>query len=422
MSQRLLCSLGFFCLALSMATIGAQAQYGSLPLGTLAVSGSTPCPGSGWYNYQGTYVACYVAAITNCAGASPLGVTFGYLDPVGYVKGVLVEKGVIVLHTGQGGTSPAGDDVGVPDGDFSFANYYFLQGYVVVQLAWDSDWEATQDPFPLTNPPTYGNVQQAACRPATFFNYVFNNIYVPILGTNSSAGMCGHGFSAGSAALAYSMAYYKPAPNTQWWWDNVEMLAGPAVSDMNQGCEKPVAEPIAVCPPGQWGCPAGNNSWQGGPTFVPTAAGWVGKWTNDNTCANPSLNQTSLASDQRWLQQSIVDDGTNNPVFTYPHTAMAGWLCRTLGNQQQQSCITNYHWNTCPNESSQQGQIFFQNFTQSNSPASFNLYPVDNCNGPEGVLAGTVAALQGVTGLQGVEYDMAGGGPHNQSPQCVHPH
>src|SRR5580692_8616813 len=80
MSQRLLCSLGFFCLALSMATIGAQAQYGSLPLGTLAVSGSTPCPGSGWYNYQGTYVACYVAAITNCAGASPLGVTFGYLD------------------------------------------------------------------------------------------------------------------------------------------------------------------------------------------------------------------------------------------------------------------------------------------------------------------------------------------------------
>ena len=84
-----------------------------------------------------------------------------------------------------------------------------------MQLAWDSDWEATQDPFPLTNPPTYGNVQQAACRPATFFNYVFNNIYVPILGTNSSAGMCGHGFSAGSAALAYSMAYYKPAPNTQ---------------------------------------------------------------------------------------------------------------------------------------------------------------------------------------------------------------
>jgi hypothetical protein len=154
MSQRLLCSLGFFCLALSMATIGAQAQCGSLPLGTLAVSGSTPCPGSGWYNYQGTYVACYVAAITNCAGVSPLGVTFGYLDPVGYVKGVLVEKGVIVLHTGQGGTSPAGDDVGVPDGDFSFANYYFLQGYVVVQLAWDSDWEATQDPFPLTNPPT----------------------------------------------------------------------------------------------------------------------------------------------------------------------------------------------------------------------------------------------------------------------------
>jgi hypothetical protein len=108
MSQRLLCSLGFFCLALSMATIGAQAQYGSLPLGTLAVSGSTPCPGSGWYNYQGTYVACYVAAITNCAGASPLGVTFGYLDPVGYVKGVLVEKGVICAPHRSGRNQSSG--------------------------------------------------------------------------------------------------------------------------------------------------------------------------------------------------------------------------------------------------------------------------------------------------------------------------
>jgi len=152
MSQRLLCSLGFFCLALSMATIGAQAQYGSLPLGTLAVSGSTPCPGSGWYNYQGTYVACYVAAITNCAGASPLGVTFGYLDPVGYVKGVLVEKGVIVLHTGQGGTSPAGDDVGVPDGDFSFANYYFLQGYVGCAVSLGFRLGGHARPLPVDQP------------------------------------------------------------------------------------------------------------------------------------------------------------------------------------------------------------------------------------------------------------------------------
>lgn len=73
---------------------------------------------------------------------------------------------MIILLSGQGGTTPAGDDMGVTSGDFAFADYYFKQGYVVVELEWDSDWEATQNPFPV-NPTTYGNVQLAACRPAS---------------------------------------------------------------------------------------------------------------------------------------------------------------------------------------------------------------------------------------------------------------
>jgi hypothetical protein len=430
MRKILLLTLGLLGLALAVSTLTlpAQAQYGTLSIGTIvAAKDPIACPGGGWFHYgpQAQYVLCFGAIVSNCPGANALNLTFGYLDPVGIVPGVTQEKGVIVLHSGQDGTSPAGDDVGISDGDSAFAGYYFGQGYVVVEVAWDSAWEATQDPFPVTTPPTYGNVQLAACRPATFFNYVFNNIYLPIYNNiNPQAGMCGHGFSAGSAALAYSMAYYKPPSATpQWWWDNVELLAGPAVSDMKQGCKKPLAQSVTVCGSGQWGCPQNTASWTGPPEFVGPAAGWVGAWTNDGACANPNVQLTSPESELRWLQQSIVDDGTNNPVFSYPHTAMAGWLCRSLGNLQTTSCTTDYHWNTCPNESSEQGQIFFNNFTQSNTPPVYNLYPVDNCTGPEGVAAGTVlisATNEG--GFDAISQDMAGGPLSPHGAQCQHVH
>lgn len=435
MSKKLLLTLGFVCLVLSMLTIPAQAQYGTLPIGTFTPgSNSVTCPGTGWYNYNGQYVHCFPGTVTGCTGYNNVGaavtlppatLTFGYLDPVGIVQGVTQERGVIVLLSGQDGTTPSGDPVGVSDGDWRFADYYFKQGYVIVELAWDSAWEATQSPFPITTPPTYGNIQLAACRPATFLNYVFNQLYLPIQQNHSAAGMCGHGFSAGSAAIAYAMAYYKPPSGTQWWWDNVELLVGPAVSGIKQGCKKPLAGDVTICGSGQWGCPNGTASWMGLPEFVGPAAGWVGGWTNDSTCANPSVNQTSSASELKWLQQSIVDDGTNNPVFAYPHTAMAGWLCRPpLGNQQTQSCDTDYHWSTCPNESSEQGQIFFNNFSQTNTPPVYNLYPVDSCNGPEGVAAGSVLIhTTNESGFDAISQDMAGGplAPLGAA-QCVHPH
>jgi hypothetical protein len=112
-----------------------------------------------------------------------------------------------------------------------------------------------------------------------------------------------------------------------------------------------------------------------------------------------------------------VDDGTNNPVFTYPHTAMAGWLCQSLSNQQSQSCYTNYNWMTCPNESSAQGQSYFRNFTQANSPAIYSLNPVESCNGPEGIAAGTVIST-GQGGLIAIQQNMAGGS--GVTAQCSH--
>jgi hypothetical protein len=347
---------------------------------------------------------------------------------VGLVPNLTTEKGVVILHSGQDGTTPAGDDVGISDGDFKFADYYFKQGYVVVELAWDSAWEATQDPFPVTTPPTYGNIQLAACRPATFFNYVFNTIYLPIYNQtgNQTAGMCGHGFSAGSGALAYTMAYYKPSAGTQWWWDNLELLAGPQFSDISQGCAtgSNLAPTVTVCGQNsgnQWGCKPSGVTWSDPPQYVGASIGWVQGWTNDQTCANSS--QTTAGSNLRWLQQSIVDDGTNSPVFAYPQTAMAGWVCRSIYKQEsQQQCSTAYSQTYCPNNSSAQGQIFYSTVTAGGAqPNNYAVYPVDGCTGAEGVAGGTLT-LNGQLGFTAIKQDMAGG-PNNQpAAQCVHPH
>ncbi len=65
----------------------------------------------------------------------------------------------------------------------------------------------------------------------------------------------------------------------------------------------------------------------------------------------------------------------------------------------------------CPNNSSSQGQIYYAKLTSdpNNLPqASYNIYAVQNCDGPEGV-AGTdptVAALGGENGTVAIENDM----------------
>ena len=346
---------------------------------------------------------------------------------MGWVSGLTTEKGVIVLHSGQDGTTPAGDSVGITDGDFQFADYYFQQGYEVVQLAWDSAWEATQT---FTGPPPYGNIQYAACRPATFFNYIFNQLYLPIYNKtgNQNAGMCGHGFSAGSGALAYSMAYYKSTTGS-WWWDNVELLAGPQFSDIDQGCATGpnIYNPVTVCGQNngnQWGCKLGSDApWSAMPQYVGASVGWVGGWTNDNTCANSPA--TSSQSNLRWLQQSIVDDGTNSPVFSYPHTAMSGWVCRTLQSQESATqCGEYYDQSYCPNNSSSQGQIFYAAVTANGAqPSNYSVYSVDLCNKAEGIAGGNVTYLGSEKGFVAVKQDMAGGSS-GQLPvaQCAHVH
>jgi hypothetical protein len=118
-----------------------------------------------------------------------------------------------------------------------------------------------------------------------------------------------------------------------------------------------------------------------------------------------------------------VDDGTSSPVFSYPHTAMAGWVCRTLLNQESATqCGEYYDQNYCPNNSSSQGQIFYAAVTANGAqPSNYSVYSVDVCNKAEGIAGGTVSYLGGESGFTAVKQDMAGG-LNNAPPtaQCVH--
>ena len=346
--SKLLLTLGFAVFVCCFLAVPSHAQGtwagvstgAPLSCGTLTVNSTATCPiGVGWYYYQNgdllVQMSCKTATVSSCQGATDgWQVTIGYLSPAGVI-GTAPAKGLIVLHSGDGGVEPA---------SYALTDAYFRAGYEVVQIAWTDDWEMIDDPFPITTPATYGNIQNAACRPATVFNWVYNNLLPSVQAGFSQAGMCGVGASAGSAAVAYSLAYY----GAYNWFDNVELLSGPVLSDISQGCQLPAAASVNVCglqncgaPPHtyQCGCQlgAGGSTWSLEPTYIQGAQSAVAKWTNDNTCNNTFPTFTSAQSEARWLAQSVVDQapgGSNGavPIYNYPKTAMSAWLCRSVHN------------------------------------------------------------------------------------------
>jgi hypothetical protein len=386
----------------------------TLPIGTVQnVTTLSTCPAGEWFQYtdsSGTNhpMNCVSATLASCPNVADLAFTYGYLSPAGIITGDV--KGVIVYFDGGDGTQPLAK--GSPTaGDM--VKYYFEQGYELVQIAWSSAWEATYNPFPAG---TFGNIQAAACRPATFLSYVDTKIYQPVFQANASAGMCAHGVSAGSTQILYSMTYYGAAK----FLDNVELVSGPVFGDIAQGCEEPPASPVTVCPAGQYGCELGPSpvpSWSMAPTYLEGAYENVGSWTNDNSCGVPNTT-TSSASSTRWLQQSIVDGGVNSPSYDYPATGMAAWLCRSVQNPDNIDCATNYTGKECANNSSPQAEIFYSQITAANAPPVYRVVAVDNCEGSEGSPSGNVGGPTGPLGELMIEQDMAGA--PGVTAQCLH--
>lgn len=362
MKNTLLAALGGSFAAIVMTVSVAQAQRAPLPLGNIDPGSITKLQSCSSGYYSG--MTCFTGKVQACPNADDLGFTYGFENPDGEIAGT------IVFLDGGGGTGPFGDS--------SYAQTYLQQGYQVVYLAWDNDWE-------FTNGTSGNSIKAAACRPATFLQYVYQNL-------NPKGGMCAQGASAGSGAVAYSLAWYGASS----YLDNVELLSGPVFSDIEQGCVVPNASTVEVCANGQYGCDGAQ--WPDSPAYVNGDETQVSSWSGISGCSG---RQTTTASgNAAWKQMSIVD-GTDNPSFDYPQTAMAGWLCSND--------------NFVQNNSAAEGEFFYQQFTSPNQTGQYSVTRVNRCDGPEGVTEGQVP--NGESGFEAISNDMLGACFQRHSPR-----
>jgi len=246
-------------------------------------------------------------------------------------------KGTIVNLAGGGGTGPLTTD----DSQFLSA------GYQVVELAWASDWEDNG------LAPAQKSIRSAACRPATLLSYINNTIH------QKGSAMCALGNSGGSGALGYALAAYQAYS----YLDKVVLTNGPVFSDISTGCRKPPMPPsLTVCPTGQFGCV--GQPWSATTTYQ-TAASAMSNWTG-MTCA-PATGSTTSTEIALWKAMSIVN-GKIGTSFTYPQTAMSGWLCssKTADGKPE-------------NNAAAEGEVFFKQFKSTAQVPRFSVNRLDGC-------------------------------------------
>ncbi len=187
---------------------------------------------------------CSAATLSACPNNDDLRFVYGVAAPTGSLT-----RGTIVFFAGDGGHE-ASDG---PD-QLSLIEQYVANGFQVVQIAWGwalpVDWEYTN--ASVGNYPT--SILNAACRPASFLNWVRNgsspNVGKGIWATYGK-GMCAHGHSAGSAALAYALAWYNAGASATAWGsgylDTGIFTSGPVFSDIRQGCQVPNSNTTFIC-------------------------------------------------------------------------------------------------------------------------------------------------------------------------------
>lgn len=375
----------FLVVGLTLAMlVNAPRAASQTSLGT--VSSSTPltsCPNRGFVS--GVGMTCYTAVLTGCPGNDDLAFDYGVAPPSG------PPRGTIVFFAGDGGEHAADG----PDQTALLSNYVSA-GYQLVQIAWGSgqgmqdgtDWEYT-NVNGGTNP---SSILNAACRPASFLNWVRNGSGAGVgkgIWGNYGGGMCAQGHSAGSGALAYALAWYNAgaatATNGQGYLDKAVFTAGPVFSDIKKGCEVPNNQYTLMCEsPGQVGC----RGWpaQDPPgAFLEYATGYknfVNSWSGNNTAYACANNNHATTYDNSWFQMSILYNlGTQQPSFNYPMTTISAWLCASTAP------------GVTVNNAGSQGQLYWAQFTNtSQAGGSLSVNAVVACPTTEGALGGTVGA------------------------------
>src|SRR5258708_11836633 len=316
----------FILLAASALSISSVAQTNPLPLGSVSQVSQVACTSQ----FKGS--VCYQAKVS-CPNTADTGVTWG-------VRGS-GHKGTVVFLGGGGGTVPYGN---------SFYSRYDSAGLVSIEVAWASDWELAGLPFAA-------NILSAACRPATLLNYFHSQM--------AHGSFCAQGMSAGSSQVAYSLSWYGLANELT----NAELISGPVLSNITDGCKVPNSSPTVRV------FPTNGQPWSD-PIPYSTEATALTVWTG-NQCL--PTRQSSLTAEESWDDQSTVQPGAS---LSFPNTSLSAWVC-----------------NNGLNPSAGQSYLFF-----SHVLPPFPLTPITHCAGAEGVTSGYTP--QGVLAQTAIEDDM----------------
>ncbi len=232
-----------------------------------------------------TGATCLEVQVT-CPNTDQINATLGLGLPTG------TPTGTIVLHSGSGGegflTGPT---------NFQFGNTFETDhGFRILQISWASDWENTGSD-------QAGSVLAAACRPATLFNWIYKTYHQ----SDTTKAYCLLGDSAGSAAVAYSLAHYGLGAEV----DAAILSAGPPIANIYSGCVGPASSMNTVCP--------GVTGLYTYPPDIAPPTG-VDVWEHTTTCED----SPSTADKKVWANTGV---DTNGAVYDYPQTVLSSWEC-----------------------------------------------------------------------------------------------
>ena len=290
-------------------------------------------------------MTCFGATI-NCSNIDSnianINLIFGYVGPTGSSS-----NGTIVFFTGDGGVAST---LGATN---AFAADY-VGSYTIVYVDWASDWEQ------ISSTASEENILEAACRPATFMSYINGSSTI-----HPSGAMCAQGKSAGSAAIAYSMSWYGAGKTRAGGYlTNVELLAGPVLSEIDQGC---TADPpnVSICSgeSGQPTCETNQSgNWTTSAGYTPNDSSGIDSWAGLPTSGSGSCGMIS-GTDPTLQHMSIVNGqyGTVTPAYIF-NTTRHGWLCAGPVSNYYDSasdCYIGTGTIYCPNNSSPQGWYWY---------------------------------------------------------------
>ena len=344
----ILIAIGFFFFSL----FGCLDSSAQLPFGTVNTITAETCPtllggqNPGWVTQTSgghdIQAVCY-HAVVSCPIMPDLGLTYGVSTPAA------TSNGTVAFVSASGGTVVLPGNI-KNDAPFDL----FHAGFQIVQFAWDSDWQMGS---------TAGSLKIAACRVATFLNYIDSQYYLANPNNAPTAGMCAHSQSGGGGGLAFSLTYY----GISSFLDKAVLVSGPQYGDMVQGCWVPNYPDVDVCAPQNGVYPMGCNSasadWTALPTYVRGQASNLSiELAHHPVCNNPKHTYNSIDFGQ--LTATSLVDGASDASYNYPQTAITAW-----------ECDDDWYWQ---NPTEAQGWIYLSQFNNPSQVAQNCDYTAEN--------------------------------------------